>query len=301
MSSVWYFYRFSKERPGCWVWTKPHSCEVGRVVDEFLQLLTDDAIVGVRARSKLRGMLLKICVNGPRAASDHPSLGRGPLWLAQEAAAAIAAGAKAIHIHPKNRSGNDSLEPDDVATWLGVFRRICPDTALGVTTGAWACPNAAARVELIKSWHVLPDFASVNWHEEGAEEVAEVLHSRGVGIEAGIWHSDAARKWAVSPLRERCLRILIEIQDISALDVEKEAEGLLALVRERSGGMPILLHGLERSAWEAIRLAALWGLDTRIGLEDTLRLPGGATALGNVELVKTADTIIRSAKDTARQ
>lgn len=39
---------------------------------------------------------------------------------------------------------------------------------------------------------MLPDFASVNWHEDGADEVAAALLEIGVGVEAGLWHVDAA-------------------------------------------------------------------------------------------------------------
>ena len=61
---------------------------------------------------------------------------------------------------------------------------------VGVTTGAWAEPGPAARLERVRSWSMLsepPDHASVNWHEEGAEEIAAALLDRGVGVEAGIW------------------------------------------------------------------------------------------------------------------
>jgi uncharacterized protein (DUF849 family) len=41
-----------------------------------------------------------------------------------------------------------------------------------------------------------------------------------------------------------------------------------------------LLHGFEAAAWVFIELAAKRGYDTRIGLEDTLVLPGGTRARG---------------------
>ena len=57
----------------------------------------------------------------------------------------------------------------------------------------------------------------------------------------------------------------------------------------------MLLHGLDRSAWPLIRMAAQRGLDTRIGLEDTTTLPNGAAAPGNAALVSAAREIMGAA------
>ena len=60
--------------------------------------------------------------------------------------------------------------------------------------------------------------------------------------------------------------------------------------------MPVLLHGEGASAWPALRLAIELGLDTRIGLEDTLVLPDGRIASGNAELVDVALALIRGGR-----
>lgn len=233
-------------------------------------------------------VLLQTCLNGARHLSEHPRLTAHPVDLANEAAGAVAAGAQSLHVHPKNPAGEDSVEARHVASWLKALRAACPGIPLGVTTGAWSAPDAATRVKMIESWVELPDFASVNWHEDGAEDVARALHARGIGIEAGIWHADGARQWAASPLHNECLRVLVEIQDIPAGDVMAEAESLVAFARARASSTPILLHGEDRSAWPALGLAARWGVDSRIGLEDTLLLPDGTLAMGNAQLLAAA-------------
>jgi uncharacterized protein (DUF849 family) len=53
-------------------------------------------------------------------------------------------------------------------------------------------------------------------------------------------------------------------------------------------GVPILLHGEGTAAWPVLREAGRRGLDTRIGLEDTLVLPDGSPAPDNAALVTTA-------------
>ncbi|WP_043469812.1 3-keto-5-aminohexanoate cleavage protein [Arthrobacter sp. Rue61a] len=244
-------------------------------------------------------VMLQACINGAREVSQHHRLTANPAAIAREAAASVAAGAHTLHFHPKNPLGEDTLEPHCLASWLTALRKACPATPLGVTTGAWSSPDAPTRLRMIESWHELPDFASVNWHEEGAEEVAEALHARGIGVEAGIWHADAAREWASSPLRGKCLRVLVEIQDIPAENVETEAKSLLDLVTDQAQSdsqhavqPPALLHGEDRSAWAALQLAARWGLDTRIGLEDTLVLPEGIQADGNTKLIAAAKILL---------
>jgi uncharacterized protein (DUF849 family) len=51
---------------------------------------------------------------------------------------------------------------------------------------------------------------------------------------------------------------------------------------------PRLLHGVNATAWPLVDAASARGYATRIGFEDTLKLPGGETAPGNGELVRAA-------------
>jgi uncharacterized protein (DUF849 family) len=156
---------------------------------------------------------------------------------------------------------------------------------VGVTTGAWAEPDPAARTARIREWTVLPDHASVNWHEEGAEDIAAALIERGVGVEAGVWSgTDGAARFAGSPLGPRVLRVLAEVTDTSPDTAEASAHALLADLTG-AHGRPVLLHGEDGGAWPVLRLAGRLGLLTRIGLEDTLLLPDGERALSNAQLV----------------
>jgi len=239
-------------------------------------------------------MIVKVCVNGPRGAEEHPRLATDMSVLAEEARAAVAAGAGAVHVHPKGREGQDSLAADAVAAVVETVRSACPGVPVGVTTGEWAAPIVTDRLEAVRSWSVLPDFASVNWHEDGADAVAQALLDRGVGVEAGIWHTAGLDAWVASPLRNRCLRVLVELPDIGDVDeIRRRASSLVSAVGRYEPHVPVLLHGEGASAWPALRLAVELGLDTRIGLEDTLVLPDGRVASGNAELVDVAWALIR--------
>lgn len=242
-----------------------------------------------------RRMLLQACVNGARDAVEHPWLSADATVVADDAARAVAAGAHEVHVHPKDATGRDSLAADDVARWVWAIRAASPGVPVGVTTGAWAEPDVARRLAAIEAWTELPDHASVNWHEAGADEVAALLLRRGVAVEAGLWDAAGFEVWKRSPMRGDCLRVLIELPDEPAQTVRDHAEAMIAHVELEEPGLPILLHGEEGSTWPVFDLAVELGVASRIGLEDTLFLPDGSTAPGNAALVRAAVGRMRGA------
>ncbi|MFG2462846.1 3-keto-5-aminohexanoate cleavage protein [Streptomyces sp. NPDC048523] len=226
--------------------------------------------------------MVQVCLNGPRGAADGTAVPLTPESMAQAAAEAVAAGATDIHVHPKSPCGRDSLSPRVVAATLEAIRERV-SVPVGVTTGAWAEPDPVARLARVRGWTVLPDHASVNWHEPGAEETAAALIDLGVGVEAGIWSgTDAAARFAVSALGPKVLRVLAEVTDTDA--AEASARTLLSELGT-AHGRPVLLHGEDVGTWPVLRLAGRLGLATRVGLEDTLLLPDGRRALSNAQLV----------------
>lgn len=228
--------------------------------------------------------MVQVCLNGSRGAADGWMVPVSPGALADAAVEAVAAGATDVHLHPKTPCGHDTLSPRVLAVTLEAIRARV-SVPVGVTTGAWAEPDPAARLARIRTWTTLPDHASVNWHEPGAEEVATALQDRGVGVEAGIWSgTEGAARFAVSPLRARVLRVLAEVTDPAADTAEASARALLSDLGN-THGRPVLLHGENDGTWPVLRLAGRLGLATRIGLEDTLLLPTGERALSNAQLV----------------
>ncbi|WP_030560190.1 3-keto-5-aminohexanoate cleavage protein [Streptomyces aureocirculatus] len=230
---------------------------------------------------------MQVCLNGARGADDGAAVPLSPGALATAAAEAAAVGALDVHVHPKTPCGEDTVAPRAVAATLEAVRAAVSVT-VGVTTGAWAEPDPAARVAQVREWTVLPDHASVNWHEPGAEELARALLDRGVGVEAGIWSgTDGAARFAASPLGPRVLRVLAEVTDPDPATAEATARHLLTTIGT-AHGRPVLLHGEEGSTWPVLTLATRLHLSRRIGLEDTLHLPDGRRAGSNAELVTAA-------------
>jgi uncharacterized protein (DUF849 family) len=222
--------------------------------------------------------VLQACLNGART---HPLVPVTPDELAVAARDAVAAGAADIHLHPKTPSGLDTLDAAAVAAALAHVRAAVPGVTVGVTTGAWTA-SAVERVAHISRWTQLPDHASVNWHEDGAEEVAAALLSRGVAVHAGIFSStDGAARLRRSAVLGRVSRILAEVVPPS-IDVDALLSSLAGLAP------PVLLHGEEEAAWPVLRRAQAMGLDTRIGLEDTVTLPDGTPASSSADLVRAA-------------
>jgi uncharacterized protein (DUF849 family) len=232
---------------------------------------------------------LKACINGARTSEAHPHLPVTPEQLAAEAVAAHGAGAKAVHLHPKTADGVDSLRPDIVDAAVSAVRHAAPGLPLGVTTGLWALPDPDERLRAVEAWTVLPDFASVNWHEPGAQPVARLLLSRGVGVEAGIFHAEAAASWAGSEIAAHCMRVMVELGPDG--DVAT-ADDLLSEVLAAGSPAPVLLHGMNESCWPLLEHAVARGVQARVGMEDTLLLPDGSTAPGNAALVSAAVQLI---------
>jgi uncharacterized protein (DUF849 family) len=234
-------------------------------------------------------MLLQAAINGSRAPAEHPALPARPDQLAAAAKACVAAGAGAIHFHVRSEDGRESLSAPDVARAVSAVRTGCRGIPIGISTGAWIEPDPDRRLAQVRRWHILPDFASVNFHEPGAVEIAEELLELGVGVETGLSDVDGAELLVRSLLEDRCLRVLLEPQEpdpAAALETVSAIERLLG--DYASDGTPRLLHGVDATAWPLLREAARRGYDARIGLEDTLRLPGGEPPGDNLDLVKAA-------------
>ncbi|MHC5262631.1 3-keto-5-aminohexanoate cleavage protein [Streptomyces sp. UC4497] len=236
--------------------------------------------------------MLQACLNGARSRAECSHLPVTPDELAAAARGAVAAGAEDIHLHPKDRDGRDTLDAAVVAAAVGAVRAAVAGVPVGVTTGAWATADPRARAAQVRAWTVLPDHASVNWHEDGATDVAAALLERGVGIEAGIYSGTAAaRRFLDWPQSHHVLRILAEITETAPQDAVHAAADLLDELEPAPA--PILLHGEDTAAWPVLHLAATRHLDTRIGLEDALHLPDGTPAPDNAALVHAARETIQ--------
>src|SRR5215469_10857203 len=236
-------------------------------------------------------MLIKASLNGGTTRQQHPSVPRTPDELAADARDAVRAGARPSPGHPREASGDETLEPDLVLAAVRAVRSAVPQVPVGVTTGIWAVGgDPARRLELVSGWSGgdRPDFASVNLSEPRADSLAAVLAGLGIAVEAGVWTAEDAERLAASAFGRDVIRILIEPRDDSpeaAVATAAQVEGTLA---RHDLQAPRVHHGYGIATWAVIRAALVMGQGIRVGLEDTVVLPDGATAAGNGELVAVA-------------
>jgi uncharacterized protein (DUF849 family) len=236
---------------------------------------------------------IKACLNGKRSAAEHPAVPVTPDQLAEAAAAAVAAGAEAVHVHPRDAAGDQSLLAGDVGAAVAAIRAECPATPVGVTTGLWAAADARARQHQVDGWAELddrqrPDFASVNLSEEGWQGLTDTLAAAGIRPEAGIWSVEDADVLAGYEPRGGWLRILVEVMGVPGAQAPGCADQILARIAQAGLGLPVVVHGEDEGCWPLIVHAGRLGLPVRIGLEDVLTGPDGQPAAGNAELVRLA-------------
>jgi uncharacterized protein (DUF849 family) len=226
-------------------------------------------------------MLLQAALNGPYTKDEHPAMPITAAELAADARACVAAGAGAIHLHPRNRHGEETLDSEVINATVREVRQAC-GVPVGVSTGAWIEPDHAAKLRFIGAW-TEPDYASVNVSEAGWLDVVRALRENGIGVEAGVWSQEDARALAAANIGDALTRILIEPVDADP----SAATELVATIIEELGSEPKLIHGDGRATWAFIDEAIARGLDTRVGLEDTQEAP-------NPELVARAMSLIRN-------
>lgn len=239
--------------------------------------------------------IVKACLNGDRTRSDHTAVPITPAELAAEAAAALAAGATAIHMHPRGASGAESLDRADLEPAIAAVRARCPGLPVGVSTREQIEPDVETRLALVAGWPGPeaggPDFASVNWHEDGAQAIAALLAERGIGVEAGLFTPPAAAALAAGGPPRGLVRVLIEaLPGITpGPDGVTAAQATIAAL----GGarVEVLVHGEEQWAWPVLRWAKGAGHGIRAGFEDMLAGPDGEPVAGNGDLLTLAGTV----------
>jgi uncharacterized protein (DUF849 family) len=248
-------------------------------------------------------MLIKAAINGGRSRADNSAVPVSPTELASDVVECLKAGAGAIHLHVRSTSGNssekESLQAKDVERSMLAVRAVAPAKQIGISTGAWILADVRARFEAVKAWEVLPDFASVNFSEDGAIQLASLLLSKGVAVEAGLCDAAAAEVFLKSGLAARSIRALLEPQEQELQSALQTVNAIEKALESGPVGLPLLLHGTEATVWPMMDEAIARGYDLRVGLEDTLVLPNGRTAQNNSELIREAMRRVRAAKSGA--
>jgi uncharacterized protein (DUF849 family) len=231
--------------------------------------------------------VIKACLNGNRPPGAHPALPITPEQLAADGAAAVAAGAQVLHVHPRGADGLESLAAVDET--VRAMKAAVPGVPVGVSTGAWMEPDVDARAAAVAAWRE-PAMASVNLSEEGHVEVMAACVDAGVGIEAGLWRVEDVDALERCGYADRLVRALVEPREPDVATSLATAEAINAALDAAGISTPRVQHGFGPPTWAVIRQAKELGLGWRIGLEDVLELPDGTPAQSNAHLVTVALT-----------
>ncbi len=229
-------------------------------------------------------MAIKACLNGGRTRDEHPAVPQTPSELAADATAARRAGAFAVHVHPRDARGAQTLAAAACDAAVAAIRAAVPGLPVGLSTAEPIDPDPFARAAAVKRWRQPPDFVSVNVSELGWAGIARAALHAGIAVEAGLATPADAEELARSPFAHQVLRALVEVD--GGVD---EARAVAQLV---PGGVPQLWHGYDERTWDVVSAAAAAGHDARVGLEDGLVLPDGEVAAGNAELVAAAVALV---------
>src|ERR1700722_9459853 len=224
-------------------------------------------------------------MGGRRGRSIRPFRLPRPNWRPRLPPRPIGARRRGICI-PLTSPGGGAATPHTASRRLPV----------GVTAGIWTVAgDVPRRLDLVARWTGpdRPDYASINMNEPGTGDLADLLTSLGIQIEAGVWTASDARLLGAAAFRDRILRVLMEPVDrgpAAAVATAAEAASELARLGVTA---PQVHHGYELATWDVMRAAVAMGQHIRVGLEDTTVLPDGSAAEGNADLVAAAVRLVR--------
>jgi len=229
-------------------------------------------------------MAVKACLNGARTRTEHPAVPRTPGELAADAIAVRRAGAFAVHVHPRDSGGAQTLKAVACDAAVEAIRVAVPGLPVGLSTAEAIDPDPFARAAAVKTWRQPPDFISVNLSELGWPGIVRAALHAGIAVEAGLATPADAEELVRSPFTHQVVRALVE--------VDGGVEDARAIARLIPDGVPQLWHGYGERTWEVISAAGTAAIDVRVGFEDVLALPDGRTPASNADLVAAAVELI---------
>ena len=242
--------------------------------------------------------MLQVTPNGPWGKDVHPNLPVSLDEVLADLRECFRAGATGVHLHVRDESGAETLDPAVVAETCRQVRDVATDVGvraeIGLTTGAWIVPDLASRTSMIREWEGV-DCATVNLSEVGFERVMQVMVDAGIGIDVGLWAPVEIDVLLRSGFLPRVQRISIELSPGEPYHLSGEPSALAQRVNgaldAAKSACPRLTHGMNAWTWDLIADAFRRGHDTRVGFEDSVYLPDGTEAQSNAQLVRTAKAL----------
>jgi uncharacterized protein (DUF849 family) len=245
--------------------------------------------------------MLQVTPNGPWGKDVHPNI---PVTLDDVLAdlrECFRAGAIGVHLHVRDESGAETLDPAAVTRTCRQVREAGAEVGvaaeIGLTTGAWIVPDLASRISMIREWEGV-DCATVNLSEPGFEDVMQAVADAGIGIDVGLWAPVEIDVLLDSGFLQLVQRISIELAPGEPYFLTGEPSELAQQINDRldaaGSACPRLTHGMKEWTWPLIADAFRRGHHTRVGFEDSVYLPDGTEAQSNAQLVQAAKDLYPS-------
>jgi uncharacterized protein (DUF849 family) len=235
--------------------------------------------------------MLQVTPNGPWGKDVHPGMPVSLDEVLAELGECFAAGATGVHLHVRDGSGAETLDPAVVNETCRRVRALAGNVEIGLTTGAWIVPGLRERIAMIREWEGV-DCATVNLSEDGFDEVMRAMLDVGIGIDVGLWSLAEMPRLLASGFLPLATRVSIELDPGEPYFLEGPPEAVAQrvndLLDEAGSTCPRLTHGMNDWTWPLVRDAFRRGHDTRVGFEDSVALPDGETATSNADLVRAA-------------
>ena len=246
---------------------------------------------------------LTICIapNGARRTkADHPALPLTAEEVAADAAACLAAGARAIHLHVRDDEGRHALDADRYRRAIAAIReRVGDEMVVQVTTEAVGRYRPADQMALVRELRpeavsiaigeIIPDASA----ESAARDFFTWVTGEGIGVQYVIYSAEQAEQLVALSQRgtvgsaPHALFVLGRY----AVDLESDPRDLLPFVRVWPAEWPWTMCAFGRAeARCAAQTIALEG-HVRVGFENNLFLPDGSKAERNDQLVANAATL----------
>lgn len=284
---------------------------------------------------RMDAVVIEAALNGARSRAEQPAVPETPAAVAAEARRCADAGATVIHVHARGEAGGWSADPVGYADALRRVRAAVPAALVGITSIRPAGVPIETVLDLLASLATdsltRPALVSVNlghialWEAtppgfptrrrtmhfpNDYEDVAALLDAcavHGIVPELGVMdlgfvgNAVALRDDGLLPARPW---FLVELDSPAygtgpqvAPSTIANYDALAAPLRDHLPRAGWAAHGQGVPGFTVLRHALAAGAHVRVGFEDSARMPDGAVARSNADLVAWA---VAAAKDVGR-
>lgn len=235
--------------------------------------------------------------------AQQPALPHTPAEIADEAIAAVEAGASLVHLHVREPDGTPSSRPELFAEVVALIRERS-DAITMVSTGGSVDMSVDERMTGLSA---SPDLAgietgSLNFGDDvfvtprgAALRIAESAVRAGIGLEVEAFEVGHIHQ-AVRMLERGELPAPLRVNLVLGVPggIGAEPAALDAMIRALPPGTPWTVTAIGRNQMRMIALGVLLGASgVRVGFEDNVYLERGVLATSNAELVAAAADLVR--------